>query len=142
MSWPGLASILAFYLLILGIGALGTIIKKSWKGTSEDVMLADHDIGLVVGIFTMTGIVIQVYVYRHMYRGLVQQCQIVLCCHLSQTLNTYPDTDPRDRHTSRINIETNLEIEVECRFLFALNHLHRLSNYHLNQKKRLNSIRF
>ena len=53
--WLALASILVFYVLILAVGWMASYVKKAWKGTSEDMMLAGRDIGLVVGIFTMTG---------------------------------------------------------------------------------------
>ncbi len=58
---PGVIGIVVFYLLILGVGIWAA--RKSRKQTeqngqmscSEDVMLAGRDIGLFVGIFTMTG---------------------------------------------------------------------------------------
>ncbi|CAH1244555.1 SLC5A7 [Branchiostoma lanceolatum] len=55
---PGIIAIVIFYLLILGIGlwAARRGAKKNPDGPeSEDVMLAGRDIGLVVGMFTMTG---------------------------------------------------------------------------------------
>ncbi|KAI8503947.1 High affinity choline transporter 1 [Branchiostoma belcheri] len=54
---PGIIAIVIFYLLILGIGlwAARRGAKKNPDGPeSEDVMLAGRDIGLVVGMFTMT----------------------------------------------------------------------------------------
>ncbi|KAF6772542.1 hypothetical protein AHF37_08559, partial [Paragonimus kellicotti] len=55
---PGLIAIIIFYLLILLVGFWAA--RKSRKRTadtteSEEVMLAGRNIGLVVGIFTMTG---------------------------------------------------------------------------------------
>ena len=54
----GLISIVIFYLLILAVGLLAArFLKKKNNGEmteSEDVMLAGRDIGLGVGIFTMT----------------------------------------------------------------------------------------
>ena len=53
---PGLIGIIVFYLLILVVGILAARKSKSWKeADSEDVMLAGRDIGLFVGIFSMTG---------------------------------------------------------------------------------------
>ena len=57
VHWVGLAAIVIFYLLILGVG-LWAARKAKHTGTSpesEDVMLAGRNIGLIVGIFTMTG---------------------------------------------------------------------------------------
>ncbi|XP_035692703.1 high-affinity choline transporter 1-like [Branchiostoma floridae] len=54
---PGIIAIVIFYLLILGIGlwAARRGAQKNPDGPeSEDVMLAGRDIGLVVGMFTMT----------------------------------------------------------------------------------------
>eukprot|EP00058_Branchiostoma_floridae_P017811 XP_002603300.1 hypothetical protein BRAFLDRAFT_119704 [Branchiostoma floridae] len=54
---PGIIAIVVFYLLILGIGlwAARRGAQKNPDGPeSEDVMLAGRDIGLVVGMFTMT----------------------------------------------------------------------------------------
>lgn len=63
---PGVAGIACFYLFILGVGIWAA--RKSKKTASaarnagptgmtdsENVMLAGRDIGLFVGIFTMTG---------------------------------------------------------------------------------------
>ena len=50
---PGLIGIIVFYLLILVAGILAA--RKSKTKDSEDVMLAGRDIGLFVGIFSMTG---------------------------------------------------------------------------------------
>lgn len=55
---PGIIAIVVFYLLILGVGLWAA--KKTKRETelseSEDVMLAGRNIGLAVGVFTMTGI--------------------------------------------------------------------------------------
>ena len=53
----GLIAIIVFYLLILAVGIWAARKSKN-SGTSpesEDVMLAGRNIGLVVGVFTMTG---------------------------------------------------------------------------------------
>ena len=53
----GLIAIIFFYLLILLVG-IWAARKSKQSGSnpdSEDVMLAGRNIGLVVGIFTMTG---------------------------------------------------------------------------------------
>jgi len=57
---PGLIGVIVFYIVILVVG-----IVASWWGmrknkqqsntASEDVMIAGRNIGLFVGIFTMTG---------------------------------------------------------------------------------------
>ncbi|XP_071949540.1 high-affinity choline transporter 1-like [Antedon mediterranea] len=53
VNWGGLIGVIVFYLIILAIGLYAS---KKVKGSSsmEDVMLAGRDIGLGVGIFTMT----------------------------------------------------------------------------------------
>lgn len=53
----GLIAIIVFYLLILLVG-LWAARKSKQTGAgadSEDVMLAGRNIGLIVGVFTMTG---------------------------------------------------------------------------------------
>lgn len=50
----GLLSIVLFYILILGVGMWAGK-KGSKEADSEDVMLAGRSIGVLVGIFTMTG---------------------------------------------------------------------------------------
>ncbi|PAA71287.1 hypothetical protein BOX15_Mlig032268g1 [Macrostomum lignano] len=50
---PGLISVIIFYLLILVVGIWAGR-KSKGRGDSEDVMVAGRNIGLVVGIFTMT----------------------------------------------------------------------------------------
>ncbi|OON18125.1 hypothetical protein X801_06029 [Opisthorchis viverrini] len=55
---PGLIAIIIFYLLILLVGFWAARKSRSNPaGTTEteDVMLAGRNIGLIVGIFTMTG---------------------------------------------------------------------------------------
>ena len=58
INWYGLLAVLIFYAAILAIGIYASWKSKSFKkGTkSEDVLLAGRDIGLVVGIFTLTGL--------------------------------------------------------------------------------------
>ncbi|KAK3089314.1 hypothetical protein FSP39_002626 [Pinctada imbricata] len=50
---PGLVSIIVFYIIILVIGLLAAR-KARGKQNSENLMLAGRDIGLLVGVFTMT----------------------------------------------------------------------------------------
>jgi len=50
----GLAAIIFFYLVILLVGIWAG--RKAKPGDdSEDVMLAGRNVGMIVGIFTMTG---------------------------------------------------------------------------------------
>ncbi len=53
----GLIAIIVFYVLILGVGIWAARKSKSSEADpdSEDVMLAGRNIGIWVGIFTMTG---------------------------------------------------------------------------------------
>lgn len=53
----GLISVIVFYILILVVGCVaGRKSKSSVKNPdSEDVMVAGRNIGLLVGVFTMTG---------------------------------------------------------------------------------------
>ncbi|XP_046359604.1 high-affinity choline transporter 1-like [Haliotis rufescens] len=53
---PGLIAIILFYVLILGVGLWAARKSKQTGATadSEDVMLAGRNIGVLVGIFTMT----------------------------------------------------------------------------------------
>ena len=51
---PGLIAVILFYVLILLVG-LWAARKSRGKADSEDVMLAGRNIGLMVGVFTMTG---------------------------------------------------------------------------------------
>jgi high affinity choline transporter 7 len=61
MDWLGIVAIIFFYLLILVVGIwAGRKSKKTEEMTfegekTEEVMLAGRNIGVVVGIFTMTG---------------------------------------------------------------------------------------
>ena len=56
VNWWGLGGVLVFYFAVLFIGIYASWRSKAYKGTdSEDVMLAGRDLGLFVGIFTMTG---------------------------------------------------------------------------------------
>jgi len=56
MNLTGLASIIMFYLLILGVGMWAARKKSDVEGVSEEeeTMLAGRNIGMFVGIFTMT----------------------------------------------------------------------------------------
>ncbi|GFR58756.1 high-affinity choline transporter 1 [Elysia marginata] len=53
---PGLMAIIVFYLLIVFVGVWASRKSKQSGATadSEDVMLAGRNIGLIIGIFTMT----------------------------------------------------------------------------------------
>lgn len=55
LNIAGVASVVLFYLLILLVGIWAG--RKTEKGnhSEEEVMLAGRNIGLFVGIFTMTG---------------------------------------------------------------------------------------
>jgi len=55
LNIAGIASIVLFYLLILAVGIWAG--RKNEKGneSEEEIMLAGRNIGLFVGIFTMTG---------------------------------------------------------------------------------------
>ncbi|XP_062567648.1 high-affinity choline transporter 1-like [Saccostrea cucullata] len=50
---PGLIAVIIFYLLILGLG-LWAARKTKGETSSENVMLANRNISLLVGVFTMT----------------------------------------------------------------------------------------
>ena len=50
----GLIAIVVFYLLILLVGCWAAR-KAKPEADSEDVMLAGRNIGMMVGVFTMTG---------------------------------------------------------------------------------------
>jgi len=54
---PGLIAIIVFYLLILIVGIwAGRKAKQTGsEANSENVMLAGRNIGILVGVFTMTG---------------------------------------------------------------------------------------
>lgn len=51
----GVISIILFYILILGVGIWAARKKETGNDSEEEVMLAGRNIGLFVGIFTMTG---------------------------------------------------------------------------------------
>lgn len=51
----GVVSIILFYVLILGVGIWAARKKEAGNDSEEEVMLAGRNIGLFVGIFTMTG---------------------------------------------------------------------------------------
>ena len=54
VHWGGVVAIVIFYLLILAVG-LWAARKGKGSSDTEDVMIAGRNIGLAVGIFTMTG---------------------------------------------------------------------------------------
>ena len=53
----GLVAVIVFYILILVVGIIAGRKSKSTESNaeSEEVMVAGRNIGLVVGVFTMTG---------------------------------------------------------------------------------------
>lgn len=51
----GVISIVLFYILILAVGVWAGRKKEEGNDSEEEVMLAGRNIGLFVGIFTMTG---------------------------------------------------------------------------------------
>lgn len=51
----GVISIVLFYILILAVGIWAGRKKEAGNDSEEEVMLAGRNIGLFVGIFTMTG---------------------------------------------------------------------------------------
>lgn len=51
----GVVAIVVFYLLILFVGIWAAKKKGNGSESEEEVMLAGRNIGLFVGIFTMTG---------------------------------------------------------------------------------------
>ena len=55
----GLISIALFYILILFVGIWGGKKQKSTESNpdTEELMLAGRNIGLLVGVFTMTGLI-------------------------------------------------------------------------------------
>ncbi|XP_071793524.1 high-affinity choline transporter 1-like [Asterias amurensis] len=53
VNWAGVAGIIVFYLLILGVG-LWAARKSKGSTDPEETMLAGRNIGVFVGIFTMT----------------------------------------------------------------------------------------
>ena len=57
----GIIGIVVFYLLILIVGIWAAKKKGTGSETEEEVMLAGRNIGLFVGIFTMTGKIFEPY---------------------------------------------------------------------------------
>lgn len=55
LNIAGIISIILFYLLILVVGIWAGRKKEEGNDSEEEVMLAGRNIGLFVGIFTMTG---------------------------------------------------------------------------------------
>ena len=56
LNITALVVVIGFYLVIFLIGTFATWKSKTWKTTnSEHLILAKRDIGIVVGIFSMTG---------------------------------------------------------------------------------------
>lgn len=57
MFVAGVVSIIIFYILILAVGIWAGSKQKSTEKNpdTEELMLAGRNIGLIVGIFTMTG---------------------------------------------------------------------------------------
>jgi len=60
LNVPGVIAVVLFYILILGTGVWAAqksrrAERKSDSSRTEVVLLGDRNIGLVVGIFTMTG---------------------------------------------------------------------------------------
>ena len=53
----GLVAVIVFYILILAVGIIAGRKSKSTESNAdtEEVMVAGRNIGLVVGVFTMTG---------------------------------------------------------------------------------------
>lgn len=51
----GIISIILFYILILAVGIWAGRKKEAGNDSEEEVMLAGRNIGMFVGIFTMTG---------------------------------------------------------------------------------------
>lgn len=53
----GLIAVIVFYILILAVGIIAGRKGKKTEGNaeSEDVMVAGRNIGILVGVFTMTG---------------------------------------------------------------------------------------
>ena len=64
----GIFSIIFFYLLILGVGMWAARKSKGGSTDSEEVMLAGRNIGMLVGVFTMTGAnTSMLYCFRSVY---------------------------------------------------------------------------
>lgn len=58
----GVISIILFYILILAVGIWAGRKKEAGNDSEEEVMLAGRSIGLFVGIFTMTGTIVIIYI--------------------------------------------------------------------------------
>ena len=58
----GVVSVVIFYILILAVGIWAGRKKEAGNDSEEEVMLAGRNIGLFVGIFTMTGIIIILFI--------------------------------------------------------------------------------
>ena len=56
----GLIAVIVFYILILAVGIIAGRKSKKQSGNaeSEEVMVAGRNIGLLVGVFTMTGTIL------------------------------------------------------------------------------------
>lgn len=70
----GVISIILFYILILAVGIWAGAKKESGNDSEEEVMLAGRNIGLFVGIFTMTGELSCFLCYYH-----IPQPYLVVC---------------------------------------------------------------
>ena len=56
VNWVGLSAIITFYILIFLVGLWASHKIKTGAGNNEEeVMLAGRNIGVLVGVFTMTG---------------------------------------------------------------------------------------
>ena len=64
VHWGGVVSIIIFYLAILIVG-LWAARKSKGSKDHEEIMLAGRNIGMFVGIFTMTGKSVEEARYRH-----------------------------------------------------------------------------
>ena len=98
----GLIGIIVFYLIILAVGLWAAFKRKrdtrarsaeisGGTSASEDVMLAGRDIGLFVGVMTMTGkemlycyIVILLYCYSNCYFVFLYQQLLRIKCFLKK----------------------------------------------------------
>lgn len=55
INYSGLIGIILFYLIVVLIGVWASRKKNAGNNAEEEIMLAGRNIGLFVGIFTMTG---------------------------------------------------------------------------------------
>lgn len=55
INYSGLIGIILFYLIVVLIGVWASRKKQDGNNAEEEIMLAGRNIGLFVGIFTMTG---------------------------------------------------------------------------------------